>query len=159
MTRSMLCRSMVLAALLWAPCWSGRAHAADVSSLTRQAEVVVMGRVSRVRCRWAESTPTILTLATVRVDRCLKGGLRPGGSVTVQAYGGEINGMRQNVPGAPHFQEGAYVLVFLNSMDGGLYWVPGGADGVVPLRGERRVTPDGKALDSLIRDVNLALGN
>jgi len=87
--------------------------ARDLTDLTLNASAVVLGRVLAVHGEWDPARSRIYTLASVGVERTLKGAAEP--TVTVRALGGEIPGEQRGyrVPGAPRFEPGEEVLLFL----------------------------------------------
>lgn len=139
---------------------AGNAWSADLGALSKNAQLILVGKVLGTQCKWAETTPTILSHTTFEIEKCIKGGLKPGDKITIQTYGGNINGMKQKVANAPTFQDGDHGLVFLNPMEQNLYHVYQGKDGVIPvmMKGDKSVTKEGKGLSHLIQDVELALG-
>lgn len=148
--------SAVLASLLFFP---PLIRAADLNGLSRDSQVIVLGKAVGTRCQWAETSMNILTYTTFHVERSLKGGLPEGKTVIIETLGGSINGMTQRAPASPCFHNEEYALVFLNPGEKGVYLVSGDKKGVIPLtgKGNKRTTEDGTVLSRLIRDVNLVL--
>jgi hypothetical protein len=134
-------------------------RSAELDDLTRNAETILFGKVSQTTCQWAETSLNILTHTTFQVEKSVKGELKPGESITIETFGGTINGMKQKAPGSPTFKEGEHHLIFLNAGPKGLYHVYRDKEGVIPFisKGEDQTTQDGKGLTHLIRDVNLVL--
>lgn len=87
--------------------------ARDLEELTREATAIVLGRVLAVHGEWDHARSRIHTLGTVGVERALKGTTER--TVTVRALGGEIPAERRGyrVPGAPRFEPGESLLLFL----------------------------------------------
>ncbi len=134
-------------------------QSAELDDLTRNAEVILFGKVSQTTCQWAETSLNILTHTTFQVEKSIKGELQPGETITIETFGGTINGMKQKVPDSPTFKKGEHHLIFLNAGSTGFYRVYRDKEGVIPFisKGEDQTTQDGKNLTHLIRDVNLVL--
>lgn len=148
--------SSVLVSLLFFPPLTA---AADLNTLSRNSQVILLGKPVGTRCQWAETSMNILTHTTFQVERSLKGGLPEGKTVIIETLGGSINGIKQRAPGSPSFHNEEYALVFLNPGSKGVYLVSGGKKGMIPLigKGRKRTTEDGTVLSRLIRDVSLVL--
>lgn len=80
------------------------------------ADTIVSGEVIAVRSVRTERS--IDTVARIRVEATYRG--KVGKTVVVRVPGGERDGLRLVVPGAPRFQRGDTVLMFL-SRDGAEY--------------------------------------
>jgi hypothetical protein len=88
----------------------------SLEELERQGQVVVLGQVRTVTSMMSEDGRIIVTRATVRVDRALKGG--PRAEVVVEVPGGTLNGTTLVASGAPRFTEGERVVLFLEAANG-----------------------------------------
>ena len=84
--------------------------------------------------------------SSFRVAQTVVGTLAPGDRFTLDAPGGELEGMVWHVPGSPRFQPGEFYLMFLNARPTG-EWVPIAMAYVAP--GDAQV---GTMLDVAIRD-------
>lgn len=84
---------------------------ATFEELVRESVAVVHGRVSRVEGRWTGDRRTIESVVTLAVADTWKGGETETASFVVP--GGEAGGRRLVMPGAPMFQPGDEVVVFL----------------------------------------------
>jgi hypothetical protein len=83
----------------------------SVEELTRQASVVVQGRVESMESSWSEDGKRISTKVRLRVLEAWKGA--PGETVEVVVPGGSLDGIVQRVQGMAQFDEGEEVVVFL----------------------------------------------
>ena len=123
------------------------AHATTMQHLeTRDLVVgsseVVIGEVEGTRSYWNPAHTRILTDVSVRVSRALKGD--PGTRLTLTQLGGEVDGVRVTVHGAPAFRAGEEALVFVWRDSKGRAQVNGLAQGKFeitrdPATGEARV--------------------
>jgi hypothetical protein len=105
----------VLSVALWAFC-SGIASAtvvlpADFTDVVRGSTLVVHGTVVAVQSGLTGPRRTIETMVTVAVINALKG--EPGHSVSFRVPNGQIGRYRRVVIGAPEFERGDEVVVFL----------------------------------------------
>jgi hypothetical protein len=82
----------------------------DTRGLTRESSDIVIGRVGDQHAHWNAAHTMIVTDVTILVDQSLKGGAAS--SLMLTQVGGEVDGMRYNVDGSPHFKPGEEVLVF-----------------------------------------------
>jgi len=85
--------------------------AADLSAITREAQTIARGRVISVESRWSDDRSRIETLVTLEPETYLKGTL--GSSVEFVVPGGRLGRYRSIVVGAPSFEAGQRVIVFL----------------------------------------------
>lgn len=85
----------------------------DVEELARHADVVVVGQVEETTTAWAQGRPTIYTHARVRVLQVIAGDVKADTVLHVVQLGGEIDGFRQHLGGAPTFKVGEQSVWFL----------------------------------------------
>lgn len=78
--------------------------------LTAQAEQIVHGKVERISSSWDPKKTAIWTHYEIRVEDELKG--TAGGMIVVSEPGGEADGVRMQVAGAPVYEVGEEVVVF-----------------------------------------------
>ena len=83
----------------------------EFRELVTTAPVIVHGQVVDVRSDWVDGRRSVETFVTVAVTEYLKGNL--GESVTVRVPGGQLGRYRTVFLGAPAFQEGDEVVLFL----------------------------------------------
>lgn len=114
---------IVLAALALALAGAAEAsvlRAFTLSELRTRADTIVTGRVVGVRS--VEVDGTIETVARVRVLQQWRG--EPGRTIRVRVPGGQTSDRRLLVPGAPAFERGEELLLFLYA--DGRQWRPVG---------------------------------
>ena len=113
-------------------CFSAAVHATvlvpiEFRELVASAPVIVHGRVVGVRSDWIESRRSIETFVTIEASEYLKGDL--GERVTIRVPGGQLGRYRTVFVGAPSFQEGDEVVLFLRTADQGTPWIVGLSQG------------------------------
>lgn len=104
-----------------------------LDEMARVAHSVFTGEVVGVKSQWNARRSRIHTFVTVRVSRFLKGG-RGGRLVTLRVLGGEAEGYRLLVSGAPSFRLRERVLVFSEGGAGRVPTVLGLAAGKFTIR-------------------------
>ncbi len=117
--------------------------AADLPTLSREADAIVQGRVLSTRARLTMDGRRIVTDTTVAVVDSLKGSLK--GEVVVMQPGGEVGDLGQRVEGAATFAVGEEVVLFLERKSDTRFGVLGMSQGKFRL--ER--SPDGKVTFAL----------
>lgn len=85
----------------------------DLIDLTHDAAIIARGEVVAVDARWTDSRRSIETLVTLEADTYLKGQL--GRTLQFTVPGGVVGRLRNVVLGAPRFERGQHVIVFLGS--------------------------------------------
>ncbi|HJL19144.1 MAG TPA: hypothetical protein RMH99_26000 [Sandaracinaceae bacterium LLY-WYZ-13_1] len=89
----------------------------------------------------------IVTDFTLRVEEAMKGGARPGSTLTMRRLGGALGDLGMRVEGEPHLEVGRRYLVFLRTLTDGTTLRPVGmSQGVMPVQeeaGARMVQPGG----------------
>lgn len=115
---------------------------ADLSDLVHASRAIVHGRVVAVTATWADGRRRIDTLVTLEVEAYLKGDM--GESVTFKVPGGQLGRYRSVMIGAPIFQEGDEVVLFLNAQGSSMPFVLGLSQGVF------RVVTDRSTGDRLV---------
>jgi hypothetical protein len=102
---------------------------ADLGELSRDAYAVARGRIVAVETQWA--TPdrgSVETVVTMAADVWLKRDL--GATVRFRVPGGRLGRYRRIVVGAPTFDRGQHVVVFLGAAPPALPYVLGLSQGV-----------------------------
>jgi hypothetical protein len=99
----------------------------DLDTLTRQSDVIVRGKVTRLASRWTADHRRIVTDVDIEVSESLKGA--PATVVRVTQPGGEVGDIGQRVSGLAVFSPGEEVVVFLQRRPGEGYAVEGLAQG------------------------------
>ncbi len=132
------------ACLLAAPARATVVLPAELGDLAREAQAIVHGRVVDTRAVWEDGRRRVDTLVTIEVEDYLKGHF--GDTVTVRVPGGQIGRYRSLMIGAPVFDPGDEVVLFLNASGPSLPYVLGLSQGVFrviddPTTGGRLVIP------------------
>jgi len=132
-TRTNLYMFLVLA-LCALPSLSGaQEQAITTDALTRQADLIVVGKVSGLKAGWSSDRSRILTTVTVAVDQTLKG-KAGSGSVTIVVPGGEVDGVGELYNHTARFTKDEAVVVFAAKDKKGDFRVTGGSEGKVAIR-------------------------
>lgn len=108
-----LARRAAVAALAVAasfPVYGTLVPALSFEELVRDSETVVHGRVASVRVGWDADHAAIWTYYEIVPQEAFKGS--PGPALIIQEPGGEIDGLKMEVVGAPRYQVGEEVVVF-----------------------------------------------
>jgi hypothetical protein len=111
----------------------------DLPTMTREAGVIVHGRVVDVRGVLTVPHRTIESLVTLQVIESVKGAA--GQAITFSVPGGQVGRFRRILVGAPEFRDGDEVIVFLNGRAPAMPTLVGLSQGAyrVALEGSRRV--------------------
>ena len=117
---------------------------AEFREVVAGSQIIVYGRVADVRPEWSGDRARIDTVVTLEAGTYLKGG--PGESVTFRVPGGQIGRYRNVMIGAPQFQTGEEVVLFLSAAGPAVAHVFGLSQGVYRVRvdtrtGQRLVIP------------------
>ncbi|MCU1349784.1 MAG: hypothetical protein JWO56_2814 [Acidobacteria bacterium] len=75
------------------------------------ADAIVLGRCTGTRSQYDPSGRWILTYATFRVEKAMKG--QPAQELTIVTPGGEVAGIRQSTVGVPAFEKGRDQVLFV----------------------------------------------
>jgi hypothetical protein len=86
--------------------------------LVGQSAVVAHGKVVSIRVAWDAERENIWTHYKIVLDEALKG--TPGRTVEIQEPGGELDGVRMEIVGAPRYRLGEEVVVFAAPTPAGL---------------------------------------
>lgn len=101
---------------------------ADFAEMVTLSTFIVHGRVVDVRSETTSDRRGIVTLVTVDVTQPLKG--TPGESVTFLVPGGQVGPYERVVVGAPRFDRGDEIVLFLSSRGPSIPYVFGLSQGV-----------------------------
>jgi len=101
---------------------------ADLGELSRDARAIARGRIVAVDATWMDDRRGIETLVTLEVETYLKGAL--GAAVQFRVPGGNLGRVRSIVVGAPEFEVGERVVVFLGARGPSVPYVLGLNQGV-----------------------------
>jgi len=105
----------------------------ELKKLSKGADVILTGKVTKQNSNWNENKTRIFTKATLQVDEYLKG-INSGNSIEVIYPGGEVGEVGELYTHMPRFANNEEVLVFLkkDTKDKG-YKVFNGEDGKITL--------------------------
>ena len=127
----------------------------DVAQITRRADLIVRGFVTKKEPRWIGRV--IYTHYDVTVQETLKGDARA--SVLVAVVGGAMGNVALSVPGAPDLAIGEPLVLFGVPLGDRVTFTPGATfDGLVPIRagnGRMAVAPRGRPeeLEAFLQEV------
>lgn len=85
---------------------------AEVKSMSKNADLIITGKVIEQTSSWNENKTRIYTHATIQVDDYIKGN-SAGNTVNVKYLGGEVGDVGELYSHMPKFQDKEEVLVFL----------------------------------------------
>ena len=110
-------RSRFFTALLFVACAlstraSAQVRSLETAELTRQADVVVVGKVADVRSAWNHERTRIQTTVTVAVDPDHSRGPEGSGTIAVVTPGGEVDGVGEYYSHTARFRKDEDVVVF-----------------------------------------------
>jgi len=152
--QSMICFSTIFVFVLLHLAF-GRAIAqtekSRLAELTKQAEVIVVGKVTDVRSEWNSDKTRIFTKVSVDVAEYVKGET-PTKTLIITQLGGEIDGVGELYTHTPTFSQGEEVLVFVKKDSKNNLIVAGGNEG------KFKVTKDGLTGERMVQG-NLSLKN
>lgn len=157
-------RSRFFTALLFVACAlstraSAQVRSLETAELTRQADVVVVGKVSDVRSAWNHEKTRIMTTVTVAVDEVIKG-TGGSGTIAVVTPGGEVDGVGEYYSHMARFRKDEEVVVFARKDNEGRLRVTAGEQGKMAVKrddatGARTVAGDA-SLESFVARVREA---
>lgn len=105
---------------------------AEFHEIVSGSQVIVHGRVVDVRPVWVDGRRRIDSIVTLDAGAYFKGG--PAETVTFRVPGGTIGRYRQHMVGAPEFQPGEEVVMFLRADGPTVAYVFGLSQGVFRVR-------------------------
>ena len=88
----------------------------EVESMSKNADLIITGKVVEQNSSWNENQTRIYTLATIQVEEYLKGN-NNSGAVVVSYPGGEVGDVGEMYSHLPRFEDNEEVLVFLKKDD------------------------------------------
>jgi hypothetical protein len=88
----------------------------DVESMSKNADLIITGKVVEQNSSWNENNTRIYTQATIRVEEYIKGS-NNSGSIIVSYPGGEVGDVGEMYSHMPRFENNEDVLVFLKKDD------------------------------------------
>jgi hypothetical protein len=119
---------VVLLSLIAAPAFATVYVPVDFADMVSTSKFIVHGRVVEVQSEPTSDRSAIVTYVTLAVEQPLKG--RSGDSITFRVPGGEVGRYRRVVVGAPRFDRGDEVIVFLTSRGPSIPFLFGLSQGV-----------------------------
>jgi hypothetical protein len=115
----------------------------DFREMVTASHAIVHGRVVDVRAEVTDDRLRVVSYVTLAVDERLKGTV--GESITFRVPGGQVGRFRRIIVGAPQFDRGDEVVVFLSARGPSIPYVFGLSQGVYRVAraadGTRVVTP------------------
>lgn len=134
---------------------------ADLKTLTKNSEVVLIGKVTKQESKWNENKSAIYTDVTIEVDEYLKG-QRGEKSITVSHLGGEVGEVGELYTHIPTFQEQEEMLLFVKmNKNDGKYQVYNGDNGKIEImennNSKEKYTKLNKKIDDLRKEIKTYL--
>ena len=129
----------------------------EIKKLSKGADVILTGKVTKQNSSWNENKTRIFTKATLQVDEYLKG-TKNEKSVEVTYWGGEVGEVGELYTHMPRFANDEEVLVFLkkDEISKG-YKVFDGEDGKISVikdaKTGERITSSNVKINSLKREI------
>lgn len=111
-------KTPLLALAVLSPVYGTLVPRLSFEELVGQSAVVAHGRVASIRVVWDAGRENIWTHYQIVLDEALKGS--PGRTVEIQEPGGELDGIRMEIIGAPRYELGEEVVVFAEPTPAGL---------------------------------------
>lgn len=88
----------------------------EVESMSKNADLIITGKVTQQSSSWNEDNTRIYTRATIQVEEYLKGNYNSG-PIVVSYLGGEVGEVGEMYSHMPRFEDNEEVLVFLKKDD------------------------------------------
>lgn len=115
----------------------GQTKKSSTDALTKDAEVIVVGKVGGLVSEWTSDHKKIQTRVTVSVDQTIKG-TTPGNSLTVVTPGGEVDGVGEWYSHMARFERDENVVLFVSKEKSGHYRVTDGENGKFSVKKDER---------------------
>lgn len=130
-------KALLALLILVLPLSSGQTRAAtfaekNLTQLVTEAEQIFVGTVSALQSRKLASG-AIVTDVRFSDLQLLKGS-SPGADIVLLVLGGEVDGLRLEIPGLPRFQPGVRYLVFSRGNGKDMFPVVGGPGGLFQIQ-------------------------
>lgn len=126
---SLLC-AIVLVLALATTTTRSQERTLTTEQLTAGSDVVVVGKVERMKSAWSPDRKRIVTTVSIAVDQQLKGEGN-GSTVSIVVPGGEVDGVGEWYSHSARFREDEEVVVFARKDKEGKLRVAGGSQGKV----------------------------
>ena len=115
-----LYRNLVWAALLFSvPLGATTVPRLELTAIAHSAQLIVHGRIISHSSRWDDTHQFIWTHYVLEIKEALKG--KRSTRMTIAEPGGSVGGTTMTIAGAPEYQDGEEVIVFLERTPIG-YW-------------------------------------
>jgi len=88
----------------------------EVESMSKNADLIITGKVVEQNSNWNENKTRIYTHATIQVEEYLKGN-NNSGPIVISYPGGEVGEVGEMYSHMPRFEDNEEVLVFLKKDD------------------------------------------
>jgi hypothetical protein len=110
----------------------------EIVRLSREADIILTGKVLKQNCIWNKNKTKIFTNVTVEVEECLKGNLNDE-NILITHLGGEIGEIGEWYSHVPDFNNDEEVLLFLKKdSKNNMYAVLNGEDGKLTLHTDEK---------------------
>jgi len=106
----LLCVLLIVGGFLFAS--FAQLTSSEVESMSKNADLIITGKVTQQSSSWNEDNTRIYTRATIQVEEYLKGN-NNSGPVIVSYLGGEVGEVGEMYSHMPRFEDNEEVLVFL----------------------------------------------
>ena len=132
--------------------------ATNLKTLTKNSEVVLIGKVSKQESKWNENKSAIYTDVTIEVNEYLKGKTEEK-SITVSHLGGEVGEVGELYTHIPTFKEQEEMVLFVKmNKNDGKYRVYNGDNGKIEIiennNSKEKFTKSNKKVDDLRNEIN-----
>ncbi|MFA6470831.1 MAG: hypothetical protein WCU00_02230 [Candidatus Latescibacterota bacterium] len=110
---------------------SAQVIALSTEKLTKLSESVINGKVEKTEAQWSEDKKTIITRATIQINKVIRGNLN-NNEIIVEYPGGEIGDIGLKVSDVSSLKAGEEVILFLtrkDSKDDSVFKITGNAQG------------------------------
>ena len=131
--------------------------ATNLKTLTKNSEVVLIGKVSEQESKWNENKSRIYTDVTIEVNEYLKGKTEEK-SITVSHLGGEVGEVGELYTHIPTFKEQEEMVLFVKmNKNDGKYRVYNGDNGKIEIiennNSKEKFTKSNKKVDDLRNEI------
>lgn len=151
--------SMMVLSLVAPAALRCQSRIATTDELAKRAEVIAVGKVTRLESEWNETRTMIRTRVTVSVDQYVKGG-GSANTLTIYVPGGEVGGIGEVYSDMATFRRDESVVVFAERDKQNRYRVSAGSQGKFTVKRDEitgKVMVSGnRTLDDLTKEVKRA---
>ncbi len=130
--------------------WATTVLGLNWQEMVERSSIIVTGTVVESHSHWNADKTKIYTTSAVEVSEVLKG--QAGKTVLIRQLGGEVDGVGARLLGAPKYEAGEDVVVFLESRPDGAFVTVGLS------QGKCRLLRDGKSGARLVERTEFAQG-